>query len=144
MFIGQYNHTIDTKGRLSIPSKFREQLGDEFVITRGMDGCLFAYDKDNWNELHEKLKDLPNLSKEAARFLYRYFFTGAMEVEVDKQGRILLPASLRAIAKLERNVVLAGVGDCIEIWDEEKWNAIEETMNKDNVTAALDQLGLMI
>lgn len=144
MFMGQYNHTVDAKGRLSIPSKFREQLGDEFVVTKGMDGCLFVYDNENWSELQKKLMSLPTLTNKDARFLNRYFLSGAMQVEVDKQGRILLPPTLRTSAGLERDVVLAGVGDRIEIWDQNKWENLETDMDMDEIAATMERLGLSI
>ena len=92
MFMGEYNHTIDTKGRVIVPSKFRETLGDEFVVTKGLDGCLFVYDNQEWTAFEEKLKALPITNKDARAFV-RFFLAGAAGVEVDKQGRILLPAS---------------------------------------------------
>ncbi len=94
MFMGEYNHTIDAKGRVIVPSKFRETLGDEFVVTKGLDGCLFVYDNNEWTAFEEKLKSLPITNKEARQFV-RFFLAGAASVEVDKQGRILLPSSLR-------------------------------------------------
>ena len=94
MFMGEYNHTIDAKGRLIVPSKFREALGDEFVVTKGMDGCLFVFDNSEWQAFVKKLRDLPMIDKEARQFT-RFFLAGAASLEVDKQGRILLPAVLR-------------------------------------------------
>ena len=114
MFMGEYNHTIDAKGRLIIPSKFREILGDNFVVTKGLDGCLFVYDNTEWTAFEEKLKALPLTNKESRKFV-RFFLAGAANVEVDKQGRILLPAVLRAFAALDKEVILAGVGGRIEI-----------------------------
>ena len=103
MFMGEYNHTIDAKGRLIIPSKFRETLGDTFVVTKGLDGCLFVYDNVEWNVFEEKLKSLPITNKDARQFA-RFFLAGAAEVEVDKQGRILVPNVLRDFAELNRNL----------------------------------------
>ena len=120
MFMSEYNHTVDTKGRLIVPSKFREQLGDEFVVTKGMDGCLFVYANDDWSAFEQKLTSLPLINKEARKFA-RFFLAGAAQVEVDKQGRILLPANLRQFAGLEKDVVLGGVGSRIEIWSRENW-----------------------
>ena len=120
MFMSEYNHTVDAKGRLIVPSKFREQLGDEFVVTKGMDGCLFVYANDDWNAFEQKLTSLPLINKEARKFA-RFFLAGAAQVEVDKQGRILLPANLREFASLEKDVVLVGVGSRIEIWSRENW-----------------------
>ena len=108
MFMGEYNHTIDAKGRLIIPSKFRESLGDEFVVTKGMDGCLFVYDNEEWKKFEEKLLSLPMMDKQVRQFT-RYFLAGAASVEVDKQGRILIPSVLREFADITKDAVLAGV-----------------------------------
>lgn len=125
MFMGEYNHTVDTKGRLIIPSKFREVLGDKFVITKGMDGCLFVYDYAEWSVFEEKLRALP-INKKDNRMLVRHFLAGACEVEVDKQGRILIPAKLREYAELIKDVTLIGAAGHIEIWSDERWIAMEE------------------
>lgn len=125
MYMGEYNHTVDTKGRLIIPSKFRETLGDKFVITKGMDGCLFVYDYTGWGVFEEKLKTLP-INKKDNRMFVRHFMAGACEVEVDKQGRILIPAKLREYAELIKDVTLIGAGEHIEIWNDEKWAELEE------------------
>ena len=116
--MGEYNHTIDTKGRLIVPSKFREALGDEFVVTKGLDGCLFVYDNKEWTVFEEKLKSLPLTNKDARQFV-RFFLAGAASVEVDKQGRILIPSVLREFAELDKDVVLVGVASRIEIWSKE-------------------------
>ena len=108
MFMGQYNHTIDTKGRLIVPSKFRERLGDEFVVSKGMDGCLFVYANEDWTAFEQKLTSLPLINKEARKFA-RFFLAGASQVEVDKQGRILIASNLREFAGLDKDVVLVGV-----------------------------------
>lgn len=120
MFMGQYNHSVDAKGRLIVPSKFRESLGDDFVVTKGLDGCLFVFDKNEWSAFEEKLKSLPINNKEARLFV-RYFLAGAANVEVDKQGRILLPNHLRDHAKIDKEVVMVGVGSRMEIWSRELW-----------------------
>ena len=130
MFMGEYNHTIDAKGRLIIPSKFREVLGEEFVITKGLDGCLFVYDNQEWNAFEEKLKALP-LNKKDNRQFVRFFLAGAAEVEVDKQGRILLPPVLREYANLTKDVVLVGVLSRVEIWDKDRWQ--ENTYDEDEM-----------
>ena len=122
MFMGEYNHTVDAKGRLIVPSKFREQLGDEFVVTKGLDGCLFVYENTEWKILEEKLKSLP-LTNANARKITRFFLAGATLCEVDKQGRILLPAVLREFAKIEKDAVMVGVGNRIEIWSKESWTS---------------------
>lgn len=143
MFMSEYNHTVDAKGRLIIPSKFRETLGEEFVVSKGMDGCLFVYANDDWNAFEQKLTSLPLINKEARQFA-RFFLAGAAQVELDKQGRILLPAGLRDFADLDKDVVLVGVGSRIEIWSKEKWDAMNEDDNMDAITAAMESLGLTI
>ena len=130
MFIGEYNHTIDAKGRLIVPSKFRESLGEEFVATKGLDGCLFVYPMKEWNEFTEKLRELP-LTKKDARQFSRFFLAGAASCEIDKQGRILIPAVLREFAKLEKDAVLVGVSSRIEIWSKANWEAVNDTSDDD-------------
>ena len=120
MFMGEYNHTIDAKGRLIIPAKFREELGDLFVIAKGLDGNLTAYDMTAWKSLETKLNELPSTLKEA-RALKRFFLSGAAEIELDKQGRALLPSNLREHAGLTKDVTLVGVGDKVEIWSTDRW-----------------------
>ena len=120
MFMGEYNHTIDAKGRLIIPSKFREVLGEEFVVTKGLDGCLFVFDNNEWSAFENKLKTLPITNKDARKFV-RFFLAGAASVEVDKQGRILVPGVLREFSELLKDVVLIGVGSRVEIWSKERW-----------------------
>ena len=128
MFTSQYNHTVDAKGRLIIPTKFRDILGDHFTVTKGMDGCLFAFSDDDWKVFEAKLKALPITNKDARKFA-RFFLAGAAEVELDKQGRILLPQHLREFGELDKDVVLVGVGSRIEIWNRDKW--IEENSDND-------------
>lgn len=141
MFIGEYNHTIDAKGRLIVPSKFREQLGDEFIVTRGLDGCLFVYENSEWKSFEEKLNELP-LSNEKARMMKRYFLAGANACEVDRQGRILIPAVLREFAKLGKDVTLVGVGDRIEIWDKTIWADKNSCDNMEELAQSLEGLGI--
>ena len=143
MFMSEYNHTVDTKGRLIVPSKFREQLGDEFVVTKGMNGCLFVYANDDWSAFEQKLTSLPLINKEARKFA-RFFLAGAAQVEVDKQGRILLPANLRQFAGLEKDVVLVGVGSRIEIWSRENWENMDADSDMDDIAATMESLGLTI
>lgn len=143
MFMSEYNHTVDAKGRLIIPSKFREILGEEFVVSKGMDGCLFVYANDDWSAFEQKLTSLPLINKEARKFA-RFFLAGAAQVEVDKQGRILLPASLREFAGLDKDVVLVGVGSRIEIWSREKWEDMNSDGDMDDIAAAMESLGLTI
>ncbi|MDE7353847.1 MAG: division/cell wall cluster transcriptional repressor MraZ [Acetatifactor sp.] len=143
MFMGRYNHTIDPKGRLSIPSKYREILGDEFVVSKGMDGCLFVYANDAWKAFEEKLASLPLINREARQFA-RFFLSGAQYVTVDKQGRILMPQDLREFAGLEKDVVLAGAGGRIEIWSLEKWNENTDQTDIDQISQGMIDLGLTI
>ena len=142
MFMGEYNHTIDPKGRLIIPAKFREALGDEFVVTKGLDGCLFVYANTEWNNFEEKLRTLPLTNKNARQFT-RFFLAGAAACEVDKQGRILIPQVLREFAKLEKDVVLVGVASRIEIWSKEKWNEYNESnIDYDSIAEEMSNLGI--
>jgi MraZ protein len=120
MFMGEFQHNIDTKGRIIVPSKFREGLGESFVVTRGLDKCLFAYPMNEWKLLEEKLKNLP-LTKKDARAFTRFFFSGAVECEVDKQGRINIPQPLRSYAVLDKECVVIGVSNRIEFWASENW-----------------------
>ncbi len=143
MFMGEYNHTIDAKGRLIVPSKFREVLGDTFVVTKGLDGCLFVYDNKEWNAFEEKLKSLPLTNKEARQFA-RFFLAGAAEVEVDKQGRILVPNILREFAQISKDVVLIGVASRIEIWSKERFEGIASFEDMDEIAEHMAELGLGI
>lgn len=143
MFMGEYNHTIDTKNRLIIPSKFREALGDEFVVTKGLDGCLFVYDNDAWAEFEEKLKGLPLTNKEARTFV-RFFLAGAANVEVDKQGRILIPSVLKEFAGINKDVVLVGVASRIEIWSRERWEDVSSYEDMEDIAEHMAELGLGI
>ena len=136
MFMGRYNHTIDPKGRLSIPSKYREILGDEFVVSKGMDGCLFVYADEDWKAFEAKLASLPLVNEEARQFA-RFFLSGAQYVTVDKQGRILLPQDLRDFAGLEKDVVL-------EIWSLEQWNAVNSQVDIGKISKSMADLGLTI
>ena len=145
MFMGEYNHTIDPKGRLIIPAKLREALGDEFVVTKGLDGCLFVYANTEWNNFEEKLRTLPLTNKNARQFT-RFFLAGAAACEVDKQGIILIPQVLREFAKLEKDVVLVGVASRIEIWSKEVWEESISTYDTDmdEVAENMENLGFSI
>ncbi len=140
MFMGEFNHTIDIKGRIIVPAKFRESLGDEFVVTQGLDGCLFVYPNEEWEAFIAQLKTLPG-NKEA-RQLQRYFLAGAATCEVDKQGRILLPQKLRDQAALDKDVVFVGVLNKIEIWARERWESNNCYDNMDDVAENMSQFGL--
>lgn len=120
LFIGEYLHTMDNKGRLFIPARFREGLGLVFVVTKGLDRCLFLYSGPEWELMEKKLRKLP-LARAEARAFTRLFFSGAAELEADKQGRVLLPAALRDYARLEKDVIVLGVSSRVEIWAREEW-----------------------
>ena len=133
--MGEYQHSVDTKGRLIVPSKFRDTLGESFVITRGLDNCLFGYPMEEWRKLEEKLKSLP-MTKKDARSFARFFFSGATEVEIDKQGRINIPSPLLQHANLLKECVIVGVSSKIEIWAKEAWeNYFEEAKDSFNEIA---------
>lgn len=140
MFMGTYEHSIDTKGRVIIPAKFREQLGDSFVVTLGLDGCLFVYPENEWQDFVKELRELPG-SKEA-RKLQRYFMAGAAPCDVDKQGRVLIPANLREKAELEKDIVFVGVMSKIEIWSKEHWDENDDFENVDEIAEHMSELGL--
>ncbi|MGZ7443679.1 division/cell wall cluster transcriptional repressor MraZ [Paenibacillus sp. TH7-28] len=133
MFMGEFQHSIDDKGRIIIPAKFRDLLGSAFVVTRGLDQCLFVYPMQEWEVLEQKLKALP-LMKSDARAFTRFFFSGATECEWDKQGRVNLPSNLRQYAKLEKDCVVLGVSNRVEIWSRDTWEQYfqqsEDTFNE--------------
>lgn len=133
MLLGEYQHSIDNKGRVILPAKFREELGENFIATKGLEKCLFVYAKEEWSQIENKLKQLP-LAKAEARAFVRFFFSGAAELECDKQGRVLIPANLRDYALLEKDIVIIGVLNRIEIWDKAAWeaynNEISPTVNE--------------
>ncbi|MDS1029567.1 division/cell wall cluster transcriptional repressor MraZ [Bacillota bacterium LX-D] len=120
MFMGEFQHSIDGKGRLIIPAKFREGLGDSFVMTKGLDNCVFIYPREEWSKLEQKLRKLP-FTKSDVRAFVRFLFSGATECELDKQGRVLLPQVLRDHARLEKDVVVIGVSTRVEVWSKEVW-----------------------
>ncbi|ANZ95789.1 MULTISPECIES: division/cell wall cluster transcriptional repressor MraZ [Brochothrix] len=120
MFMGEYAHNIDVKGRLIMPAKFREQLGEHFVVTRGLDKCLFVYPMSEWEILAAKLRELP-LTKKDARAFSRFFLSGAVECELDKQGRINLPQNLLKYSLIEKETTIVGVSSRIEIWAQSEW-----------------------
>ena len=143
MFMGEYNHSIDTKGRLIVPAKFREQLGDKFIITKGLDGCLFVYSKEERQRIEESLKEKPLTSKDARKFL-RFFFAGACECEVDKQGRILIPGNLREYAMIEKDIVSVGVFSRVEIWSKERYKDNSDFDDMDEIAEHMAELGIGI
>ncbi len=143
MFIGEYNHSLDTKGRLAIPAKFRSMLKKGAVVTRGLDNCLFLYSKSEWEKIAQKLAQLP-ISQAKARAFSRLMLAGAMDVEFDSQGRIMLPEYLRKFAGLNKKTIVAGLYDRLEIWDEEAWNKYKEGTEKESaeIAEALGELGV--
>ena len=143
MLIGEYEHSLDTKGRLIMPSKLREDMGDKFVITKGLDGCLFGFSQTEWANFEAKLKTLPLTQKNARNFV-RFFLSGAVECEIDKQGRFLLPNNLRTYAKLEKEINIIGVGTRIEIWNRENWKNYnsDENISADEIAENMTMLGI--
>lgn len=141
MFMGEYNHSIDAKGRLIIPSKFREMLGDEFVVTKGLEGCLFVFEKYEFESFMDKLNEKSDLEAKV-RKIKRFFISGAQEMEPDKQGRMLVPPTLREYAGLEKEVVFAGVGGHIEIWDKSKWDDVTSFDDINDIAEELSSIGI--
>lgn len=143
MLMGEFERSIDAKGRLIIPAKFRDQLGASFVLTRGMDGCLFGYPIAEWDKLQTKLATLP-LAKKDARTFTRFLFSAATECDIDKQGRINIPKPLFKHAGLQKDCVLIGVNTRIEVWDAERWEQFAETAeeNFDDISENLTDFGL--
>ena len=139
MLIGEYQHHIEIKGRVAVPSKFRDDLGSQFYITKGLDNCLFVLPLSEWSRLEEKIRAMP-ISK--ARGLQRFFFSGAAEVQPDKQGRILIPQQLREHAKLNKEVTLIGTLNRVEIWDSEKWKDFNSNLTQESIEDAMDMLEL--
>ena len=145
MFMGEYTHSIDAKGRIILPADFRQELGVTFIITKGFDKCLFLYGQQAWEELAAKLRSLP-ISKPEARAVNRFFFSGARTLECDKQGRFLIPANLRSHAEiaLKQDVILTGVDNRIEVWSKDNWNAYNGEVEPDvtEIAASLADLGI--
>ena len=143
MFLGEYTHTIDSKKRLAVPAKFRKELGGKAVITRGLDNCLFVFTKTEWGKLADKIGSLP-LGQSDARGFARLMLSGAMEVSTDRLGRILVPDYLKQYASLKKQVIVTGVYNRIEVWDENTWNLYKKRSEKDagNMAERLGELGL--
>ena len=131
MLIGEYEHSLDDKGRVIMPAKLRIDIGERFIITKGLDGCLFVFSQVEWSNFETKLKELPLTNKNARDFV-RFFLSGATECEIDKQGRFLIVTNLREYANIKKEVVIIGVGTRIEIWDKSKW---KDYNDKDNISA---------
>lgn len=143
MFIGEYQHTLDNKGRVTMPSKFRDDLGEKFVITKGLDSCLFVYPMSEWKTIQEKLKTLPLTNRDARAFV-RFFFSGASESSLDKQGRVLIPANLREHSRLEKEAVIIGVATRLEIWSKDSWNDYtnDDNLSYDSIAEKMAELGI--
>jgi MraZ protein len=142
MFIGEYQHALDTKNRIVVPSKFREELGEKFVLTKGLDGCLYVYSLAEWAILEEKLKKLPLTNKDARAFV-RFFFAGANEVDCDKQGRTLIPQNLLQYAEIEKEIVSIGVSTRIEIWSKDKWDEYNNSnIDFGEIAEKMSELGI--
>ena len=139
--MGEYEHSLDAKGRLIMPAKLRQDIGEKFVITKGLDGCLFAFSQEEWLNFETKLKALP-LSDKNARNFVRFFLSGATECELDKQGRFLIPNNLRMAATLEKEVVIIGVGTRLEIWNKQIWNKCDEEISADDIAQNMADLGI--
>ncbi|MEK7582754.1 MAG: division/cell wall cluster transcriptional repressor MraZ [Patescibacteria group bacterium] len=144
MLIGEYQHSLDAKKRLAIPSKFRKELGEGAVLTRGLDNCLFVFPIKQWEELAQKLGNLP-MSQQGTRAFARLLLSGAVEVEFDVLGRILIPEYLKNYAGLKKNAVITGVYNRLEVWDSEKWASYKEKLEKDSDSIAekLGELGMI-
>jgi len=142
VLIGEYNHSLDIKNRMIIPAKFREELGDTFVATKGLDGCLYVYPMSEWRILEEKLKKLPLTSKDARAFV-RFFYSGANEINIDKQGRALIPQNLLEYGQINKEIVVIGVMTRIEIWSKEKWNDYNDSdIDFDEIAEKMSELGI--
>lgn len=139
MFLGKYSHNIDAKGRVIIPAKFREQLGEQFIITNGFEGCLFVYPMNEWEELAASLAKLPSNQK-SARYLQRTFLSGAAEAEPDKQGKVLITPPHREYAALTKEVVIIGVSKRVEIWDAQRWQEYSQSEEEMTVEEAAESL----
>ncbi|MBO7364761.1 MAG: division/cell wall cluster transcriptional repressor MraZ [Lachnospiraceae bacterium] len=140
MFMGTYTHAMDEKGRLIIPARIREELGEGFILTKNLDHCLGIYPAEGWKKFVEAVGTLPKISSEAARRLRRFYFGNSLTCEVDKQGRILIPGPLREFAGLSRDITMVGVDDHVEIWDTAVWNKYNAELDVDDL---MDELGAL-
>lgn len=143
MLIGEYEHSLDVKGRLIMPAKLRADIGEKFIICKGLDGCLFAFSQEEWSNFEAKLKELPLTNKNARDFV-RFFLSGATECELDKQGRFLIVNNLRAYAGIEKEVIIIGVGTRLEIWNKEKWQKYnsDDNLSPDDIAENMTMLGI--
>lgn len=143
MLKGEYNHTIDSKGRIIVPAKLREELGDSFVVTKGLDGCLWMFDANEWAKVEAEIQAMPFTLKEA-RMLSRFMIAGAYDAEPDKQGRMLIPPALREYAGIDKDVVLAGVGSRVELWSKERYENASDFGDMDEMAEKLIELGFRL
>lgn len=143
MLIGEYRHTLDTKGRVIIPSKFRDELKDNFIITKGLDNCLFIYPQSEWIKIENKLKELPLTNRDVRSFV-RTFYSGAIDESLDKQGRVVIPQSLREHAGIEKDVVIIGVSTRVEIWSTENWDNYNDSLglSYEDIAEKMQELGI--
>ncbi len=143
MLIGEYEHSLDAKGRLIMPAKLRTDMGEKFIITKGLDGCLFVFSQIEWSNFESKLKELPLTNKNARDFV-RFFLSGATECEIDKQGRFLLVNTLRKYAEITKEVIIIGVGTRLEIWNKDKWKKYNsnENISADTIAENMTMLGI--
>lgn len=143
MLIGEYEHSVDVKGRLIMPAKLREEIGEKFIVTKGLDGCLFVFSLKEWDLFQEKLRALP-VSNKNARDFSRFFLAGAIECEIDKQGRFLISGNLREFASLDKDVVIIGVTTRLEIWNKEKWKnySSDENISAEEIAENMSMLGI--
>ena len=143
MLIGEYEHSLDAKGRLIMPAKLRTDTGEKFIITKGLDGCLFVFSQIEWSNFESKLKELPLTNKNARDFV-RFFLSGATECEIDKQGRFLLVNTLREYAEITKEVIIIGVGTRLEIWNKDKWKKYNsnENISADTIAENMTMLGI--
>ena len=141
LLIGEFEHSLDAKGRLIMPAKLRQDMGEKFIVTKGLDGCLFAFSQNEWLNFESKLKSLP-LSDKNARNFVRFFLSGATECEIDKQGRFLLPNNLTIAANLEKEAIIIGVGTRLEIWDKATWEKCDENISADEIAENMANLGI--
>lgn len=143
MFLGEYQHSLDIKARFIVPARFREELGGRFVATKGLDNCVFIYPLDEWKNIEEKIRSLP-FTRADVRSFARFFFSGAAELEPDKQGRVVLPQNLREYAQIDKDLVIIGVGPRIEIWSSPIWAAYNQTAasSYESYAESLVDLGL--
>ncbi len=144
MLLGEYTHTLDDKKRLTLPKKFKDTLGKKLVVTRGLDNCLFVYAEKEWAEIATRLREL-SFAQADTRGFNRFMFSGAAEVGVDSAGRILLPEHLKKFAALKSKVILAGVADRVEIWDEKRWSAYQDRIERqgDAMAEKLGEIGVL-